>query len=634
MRPSGWCASWPALSEYAHEAGILHRDLKPENVMLSRGHALLADFGIARTAGNEGDDRLTHTGLSVGTPAYMSPEQGTGERELQPSSDVYGLGAILFELLTGERPFTGPTPQAILIRQFTSEAPPIRTLRGDAPAGCESAVARALARDPDQRFSTAAAFAAALTADSAVPASAAIIEERSLVVLPFITRGGNAEDEQFSDGLTEEIITDLARVKALRVLSRTSSMLLKGTTKSIPVLGRELRVRHALSGSVRRAGTSLRISAELIDAATDTPIWAERFSGTMDDIFDVQERVAREIVKALNVTLTADEDRRLADRPIASVRAFELYLQARQAMHRYQLDRGNALLGQAIAIEGEVPALRALRAYGWYALVRMGEDRTALARVEAEAKALVGVAPDAPYGFALGGFAAYERGDLATAVRLFRLAEARDPNDANVLFELGISLQAAGQHVEAAEVSDRLMARDPLSPWASLLAGANTWFVGRMAEGMVFTERGLALDPESVITHWALGYSYAGIGNVEKARFHADWMHQHAPQLPYTAQLRGLVTAIEGDRQGALGILAPVDWDALDAHHTFHLSESFAMAGDGARALALFERAVDNGFYPVDFYERYCPFLEPLRGTAEFDRVVARARQRVREFHT
>lgn len=262
----------------------------------------------------------------------------------------------------------------------------------------------------------------------------------------------------------------------------------------------------------------------------------------------------------------------------------------------------------------------------------MGEARSALARVEAEAQALVEAVPDAPYGYALGGFAAYEGGDLATAVPLFRATEARDPNDANVLFELGITLQAAGRHAEAAEVGDRLMARDPLSPWASLLAGANTWFVGRVAEGTTHTERGLVLDPESVITHWALGYSYAAIGNRHKARFHADWMQERAPRLPYTAQLRELVTALEGDQAAARAMVQPVDWEALDAHHTFHLAESFAMAGDVDRALMLFERAVDNGFYPVDYFERHCPFMDPLRETPDFDRIVAKARARVAAF--
>jgi tetratricopeptide (TPR) repeat protein len=410
-------------------------------------------------------------------------------------------------------------------------------------------------------------------------------------------------------------------------------MRLKGTDKDIRTIGRDLGVRHVLEGSVRKAGASLRITAQLIDAEQDVQLWGEKYSGTMDDVFELQESVSREIVKALGLTLASDEDRRLTARPIASVRAFELFLQARQAIQRYQLDRGAALLEQAITIEGEVPALRALRAYGWLELVRMGENRDEpLAQAEAEAGALIEAAPDAPYGYALRGFVAYERGDLAEAVRSFTAALARDPNDAVVLFYLGISLEAACRNAEAAAASTRLKASDPLSPLGELLAGANTWFVGRAGDGVAHIQRGIALDPESVISHWALGYNYALAGRLVEAEAEAHWMQQRAPRLPYTVQLRALVVAVQGGKADALEWLRPVDWAALDAHHTFHLSESFAMAGDTARALELVERAVDNGFYPYDFLAIHCPFMAPLRGSAEFDRVLTKARRRVAEF--
>ena len=183
---------------------------------------------------------------------------------------------------------------------------------------------------------------------------------RGIVVLPFANRSPDADNEYFSDGLTEEIIADLARIKALSVISRTSAMRLKGTDKDVKTIGRELGVRYVLEGSVRKAGSSLRITAQLVDADSDAPLWSEKYSGTMDDVFEVQERVSREIVKALGVTLSPDEDRRLAHRPIENVQAFELYLQARQEIRRYDavcIDRGEALIRRAIEIEGETPPL-------------------------------------------------------------------------------------------------------------------------------------------------------------------------------------------------------------------------------------------------------------------------------------
>ncbi len=621
--------------EYAHGAGILHRDLKPENVMLSRGHAMLADFGIARTPESDGDDRLTRTGSSVGTPAYMSPEQATGERELTPASDVYGLGAILFELLAGEPPFTGPNAQAILVKRFTTEAPALRTMRGDTPASCETAVARALASDPDQRFATAAAFAAALAGEPVATVPAPGADDRSLVVLPFRNQGTNPEDEQFSDGLTEEIITDLARVKALRVLSRTSSMQLKGTTKSIPALGRELRVRYALSGSVRRAGNSLRITAELVEAATDAPVWAERFGGTMDDVFDVQERVAREIVKALDVTLTADEDRHLSQRPIEDPRAFELFLRARQEMRRYDtgsIERGEALVRQAIAIEGETPPLQALLAWGKVARVRAGlvRDHRGLEEATGVAEGIVRAAPEAPYGHALLGFIGYERGTMADAIRHLRAAVEREPNDADALFYLGICLVACGDSTTGTRVAERLMASDPLWPFAHLLAGLMPWWRGEVGAGLPLLERAATLDPANMIIRWSLGYGRALAGDLAGAVAEATVLRDQAPVMPYTAQLVALTLGMEGRQAEALEAL--VGAQGLDAHHKFHLAESFAMAGDTERAFALLEEAVDTGFHPDEFIATHCPFLASLRGTPRYDAIAAKARRLTREF--
>ena len=626
---------------YAHAEGVLHRDLKPENIMLSRGHALLADFGIARVAG-DGGDRLTQTGMSVGTPVYMSPEQSTGERELGPPSDVYGLGCILYELLAGAPPFTGATYEAILVQRFTQEAPRLRAARTDTPPAVDATVARALARAPEARFPTAEAFADALGAAPSTTTPTVVLPvagppslgERSIVVLPFENRSPDPDNAFFADGLTEEIISDLGKVRALSVLSRTSSMQLKGTTRPLAELGRELGIRYALTGSVRRAGPSLRITAELVDAASGRQLWGDKYAGTMDDVFDVQERVSREIVRALDVTLSADEDRRLADRPVADPRAFELFLQARQALRHYQVPKGVALLERAIAIEGEVPALRALRALALVTEVRMGMNRdlAPLDAAEAEARRLVADAPDAPYGHALLGFIGYERGDLKAGVAALYEALKRDPNDADVLFFLGISLTAAGQCDTVIELARRLVASDPLSPLANMLAGVAGWFVGRAAEGLANGERSVELDPDSLIGRWTLGYHYALIGRPAEAAVHARWLEQHAPDVPYSRQLRGLLAALDGRREEALALVNAVDTSALDGHNTFHLAEVYAVAGDTARALALCEQAVDGNFYPHPFLATHCPFLAAVRDLPGFAGILAKAERRMREF--
>lgn len=625
--------------EYAHGAGVLHRDLKPENIMLSRGHALLADFGIAgSTIGTSEHARLTQTGTSLGTPAYMSPEQATGERELGPPSDVYGLGSILYELLTGEAPFSGPTFEAILVKRFTQEAPRCSSRRADTPAGCDAAVARALARDPGDRFASVRAFAEAI-ATPAVPAAAAPApraSERSIVVLPFANLSPDPENEYFSDGLTEELITDLAAVKALHVISRASSQQLKGTTQGMREIGRALGVRYVLTGGARKAGTVLRITAQLTDTTTDQQIWAEKYTGTMDDVFDLQERVSRAIVGALRVTLSASESERLAERPIKDARAFEIYLRAQALVRRYgsSVDQVDALIERAIAIEGPTPPLRALRGLLWVSQMRAGmsTDEQHLARAEAEARELIRLAPGSTYGYSLLGFVSYERGLMADTVRCMGQALERDPSDADALFFLGIALTAAGQVEAGLAAGRRFMEIDPLSPMAGVLFNSSHWFAGRPAEGLRENEQGLVLDPENPIIHWGLGYTYALLGQRDKAREHATWMRARVPTMPYTVQLVALCEALDGRQAEALQTLATIGEMSFDGHITFHLSESYAMAGDIPSGLRLLDQGIDRGFYPHDYIAEYCPFLAPLRGHPEFARIVAKAAKRVADF--
>jgi serine/threonine-protein kinase len=317
---------------YAHRHDVVHRDIKPENVLLSAGEAVVADFGIAKAITEAGEKQLTETGLGVGTPAYMSPEQMTGERALDGRSDLYSLGCVLYEMLVGEPPYTGPTVQVILARKSVEPVPRLKIARETVPDVVEQATRRALAKTPADRFATAEQFAEALFAEATVPE----IETPSIVVLPFENLSPDPDSEYFADGLTEELITDLSQVSRLRVVSRTSTMMLKDARTSIRSIAQEVGVQYALEGTVRRAGSSLRITAQLIDAACDGHVWAGKFSGTLDDVFDIQETVSREIVDALKVKLTPEEDRRMTARPIDDVAAYDNYLRAIEEVHGFR----------------------------------------------------------------------------------------------------------------------------------------------------------------------------------------------------------------------------------------------------------------------------------------------------------
>ena len=616
--------------DYAHRAGVVHRDIKPENILISAGHAVVADFGIARAAEQPEASRLTQVGEMVGTPAYLSPEQVTGE-PLDGRSDMYSLGCVLYECLTGELPFHG-SAMAMLAQRMTGRPPSARNRRADVPPQLDQLVTRAMATDANDRFGTCRELAEALAAP---PGSSAAPERRGIVVLPFTNQSPDPANEYFSDGLTEEVISDLAGIRSLQVISRTSSMLLKGTAKDVRTIGRELGVRYVLEGSVRRAGDSLRITAQLIDATTDAQLWSARYGGTLDDVFELQERVAREIVTALGITLTSDEDRRLAHRSIRNVRAFELYLQARQELRRYgeaAVDRADALTRRAIEIEGETPPLQALLAWSRIARVRSGAaaDQTPLDAAAAIAETLVVAAPDAPYGHALLGFIAYERGRIADGVRHLQAALERDPNDPDALFYLGICYVAAGQTDSGERVAARLMDSDPLSPLAWLLSGLMPWWTNRVAAGLPSLIRCMEMDPGNLIARWTLGYGRALLGDVDGAAKDAAILQERAPDLPYTRQLVGLLAGIGGRPDAARAALGGAA--GIDAHHRFHLAEAYAMAGESERAFMLLEEAVRGGFHPGEFIAAYCPFLAPLRGTPRFDVIAETARRLTAEF--
>ena len=633
--------------DYAHRHDTVHRDVKPENILLHEGHAIVADFGIGKAlvAAAETDAANTQFGVTVGTPAYMSPEQASGD-VVDGRSDLFALGCVLHEMLTGNQAFAASTPSATIAKRFSWTPPPVTDTRGDVPEAVAAIVTRLLAKSAADRHATGARVVADLRSSLSTPFTntpqpvrqTATLPVKSIAVLPFANMSADPENEFFSDGLTDEIITDLSGVKGLRLISRNSSMQLKGSAKPLREIGQELGVRYLLTGSVRKAGTALRITAQLVDPETDAPLWAEKYSGTIDDVFDVQERVSRAIVNALQIKLSSEEDARLGARRIRDPRAFELYLQARNEMRRYgvSLDRAATLLQRAIDIEGDTPPLRALRAFMEFSKVRGGmqTDMRPLNTAESEAHALIAEMPDAAFGYALLGFVGYERGDLPRAARNLTKAMELDPSDADVMFLLCITLHAAGQIEPAVRLAERFHAADPLSPFSGAMMGCGQWFAGNIGRHVEKMEEGLVMDPQNAILNWAIGYTYALMGRTADAARHADWMRANVPQLPYTAQLASLLEAGQGNAARALETIRAVDLAPLDAHQTFHISEAYAMAGDPSKALELLEFAVDHGMYPYRFYRDFCPFMQPLRGLPEFDRIVGKAERRAAEFNT
>ena len=351
---------------YAHEQGVVHRDIKPENILLEAGHAVVADFGIARALAAASDDDVTASGIAVGTPRYMSPEQATASQSLDGRSDIYSLGCVLYEMLSGDPPFTGEAGQEILSRHVVEAVVPPRKLRPEIPAAVEAAILVALEKRPADRFATMEEFAEALTTPDEAPAlrarrwrarakagrwilagSLLVLlgslpacrpaargdsSRPSLAVLPFINVGGDTATSYLAEGMTEELINALAQVEGLNVSGRTSSFRFRNSSAPLNRIGTELGVSWVVEGSLRPSNSELRVSVRLVNVADGYQAWAEQYDGSIGDVVTVQEEIARAVAGALRVKLRSTDEARLGQHATQSPEAYDLYLRGRYLM--------------------------------------------------------------------------------------------------------------------------------------------------------------------------------------------------------------------------------------------------------------------------------------------------------------
>ncbi|MGH7515174.1 MAG: protein kinase domain-containing protein [Gemmatimonadales bacterium] len=625
---------------YAHGEGLIHRDVKPENVLLSQGHALVADFGIARAAGIAAGDRLTQPGLSMGTPAYMSPEQAGGDREVDARADQYSLACVLYELLAGEPPFTGHDMLAVMSRQVLDPVPPLTTVRPGVPTSVRRAVERALSKVPADRFGTVLEFLAALEAPEAPDAPAAA-PKKAIVVLPFANLSPDPDNAYFADGLTEEVIADLSRVRALTVISRTSSVKLKETGWDLRRIGRELNVRYALEGSVRRAGSTLRITAQLIDVETAAHLWGEKYSGTVDDVFDLQERLSRQIVEALEITLSPPEDREIAARPIADLRAFEYYQRARQEYYRYTAEgmaAARALAEHGLAVVGPNEALYGIlgTVYAWSPVVLLGGDEeTTLREAEACARRAFELNPNSAQGLSIMGQVAYRRGNAGEAVRLLTQACAADPNNPDAMHQLGGAYLLGGRTGPMRQVLIRLAELDPLTASNHCLLGMSYMLGGDAAGALPSHRRAVELDPRSTICRFCAGVALVAAGRDVEAVREFEWLERQPPDDHLAAVGVRFRRALTGDRVAVLSPMSAPECAVAesDEYWSYLMAGAYALVGETDQALSWLEHTVRvRGWVDYVYFTRYDRFLESLRPTGRFQELMASARERHARF--
>ena len=503
---------------YAHRQGVIHRDIKPENILLENGHALVADFGIARAASTAGDLRLTQAGLSLGTPLYMSPEQASGDADFDGRSDLYSLACVVYEMLAGEPPFNGATPEAILVQRFTKPAPHVTSINASVTTAVDRALHRAMARAPAERFATTHDFAAALRLSTTGAST-----EKSIAVLPFACMSTETDTEYFGDGIAEEIINALAQLPGLKVAARTSSFSFKGKAEDLRVIGDRLGVGTVLEGSFRRAGSRIRVTAQLIEVASGYHLWSERYDRELNDIFAIQDEIANAIAAKLKVALETAGREQLVKPGTANVEAYDLYLKGRAAMrHRgSELTRAVEWFEQALALDGRFALAHAGLAQALSLAVFWGITRanTVRERAIAAANRAIELDPALPESHHAIGFTSllfeYDRERSSQAWHEALALEPGNP-DSHVLlgvYDLTYTNQDAARARRELETA---IALDPESSYAYTSMAISLNFGRAPLEALPFAERAIQLDPNSLYAHWVRVLSLALLGRLEE----------------------------------------------------------------------------------------------------------------------
>jgi eukaryotic-like serine/threonine-protein kinase len=626
--------------DYAHRHGVIHRDIKPENILLSDGQALVADFGIARAA--SGEQALTRTGMAVGTPAYMSPEQASGERGIDGRSDIYALGCVLYELLAGEPPFTGPSAQAIVTRMLTETPRPLTGARPAVSPALGAAVSRAMARTPADRFATAAEFAKALGPTSGdIPITGALPAQprarwsrfavagavlaiviafamgilwrkshaggnglRRIAVLPFENEGAT-EDEYFADGVTDEVRSKLAGIPGILVTARASTSQYKKSTKTPAQIGKELDVDYLLTGTVRWSKTTssnrVRVNPELIQVNSSASKWSEGFDAELSDVFKVQSDIAGKVASALDVALGESAQKQLEARPTKNLDAYDAFLKGEQ------VSQGNSVSDAPHLREALTHYQRAVDLDSTFveALARVAQIQSSLyangptvegveaARVAAER--VMRVAPNQPMSLlAMGAYLLNQKKDYTGGLELYTRGLKLDPNNAQLLTAAAAAERSLGHWDDAIAHLQQAIRIDPRSVRTARALAGRFQDTRRYQEAIVAWQKALDLAPTNLAVVQGAAGTWLSLGRLDSARA----LISRTLKLVDTAALAAHFSiyqeqmwVLPPEVMPLVTKLLPKDFDGDRGHYGLKVGGTWKLLGDMAKAHAYADTA-------------------------------------------